>query len=95
MEVRPFRLEGPGGGKIIVGGSDGFRAPSVEIVGPGGERVSSESHSSVKIVGPSPIFYKSNQQQQRVSETDIDKGKAELEALLRLARERVKALYVG
>ena len=96
MEVRPFRLEGPGGGKIIVGGSDGFRAPSVEIVGPGGERVSSESHSSVKIVGPSPMFYNLNQQQQtaaRVSETDIDK--AELEALLRLARERVKALYGG
>ena len=96
LEVRPFRLEGPGGGKIIVGGSDGFRAPSVEIVGPGGERVSSESHSSVKIVGPSPMFYNLNQQQQtaaRVSETDIDK--VELEALLRLARERVKALYGG
>mgnify|MGYP001176565570 CR=1 FL=1 len=78
LEVRPFRLEGPGGGKIIVGASDGSRAPSVQIV------------------GPSPIYYNVPAQPQaatRVSDTDIDR--AELEALLRLARERVRELYGG
>jgi len=93
LEIRPFRLEGPGGGKIIVGGSDGSRAPSVEIIGPshivGGVRASSRS-PSVKIVGPAPIFH---QEETRFSEVNVDR--AELEALLRLARERVKALYGG
>ena len=47
-------------------------------------------------VGPSPIFYNVPAQPQaatRVSDTDTDR--AELEALLRLARERVRELYGG
>ena len=76
LEVRPFRLEGPGGGKIIVGASDGSRAPSVQIV------------------GPSPIFYNVPAQPQ-VATRDTDTDRAELEALLRLARERVRELYGG
>ena len=76
LEVRPFRLEGPGGGKIIVGASDGSRVPSVQIV------------------GPSPIFYNVPAQPQ-VATRDTDTDKAELEALLRLARERVRELYGG
>jgi len=76
LEVRPFRLEGPGGGKIIVGASDGSRVPSVQIV------------------GPSPIFYNVPAQPQ-VATRDSDTDRAELEALLRLARERVRELYGG
>ena len=72
LEVRPFRLEGPGGEKIIMGGS----APNVQIV------------------GPRPIFRNVNSQgPARISETDLDR--AELEALLRLARERVRELNRG
>ena len=95
LVVRPFRLEGPGGGRIIVGGSDGSRAPSVEIIGPspitGGGR-----GGSVKIAGSGTFSNKAKVNHQaatRFTETDIDR--AELEALLRLARERVKALYGG
>ena len=76
LEVRPFRLEGPGGEKIIVGSSEGSRAPNVQIV------------------GPRPIFLNVNSQgPARISETDLDR--AELEALLRLARERVRELNRG
>ena len=92
LEVRPFRLEGPGGGRIIVGASDGSRAPSVQIIGPSHITGGGPS-GSVKIAGSRP-FHKGNlQAATRLSETDIDR--AELEALLRLARERVRELYGG
>jgi len=92
LEVRPFRLEGPGGGRIIVGASEGSRAPSVQIIGPSHITGGGPS-GSVKIAGSRPFQKADLQAATRLSEADIDR--AELEALLRLARERVRELYGG
>ena len=48
LEVRPFRLQGPGGGKIIVGARDGSRAPSVQIVGPSVYNVNTQPQAATR-----------------------------------------------
>ena len=82
LEIRPFTLEGPGGGTINVGGREGSRAPSVVIVRPSDARRPS--------LNTRQIYYNvNNLAGTRSSEADLDRE--ELEVLLRLAKERLRA----
>ena len=82
LEIRPFTLEGSGGGTINVGGREGSRAPSVVIVRPSDARIPSFNTRK--------IYYNvDNLAGTRSSEADLDRE--ELEVLLRLAKERLRA----